>query len=190
MVEPDYNELMEECCRIALKRDPEEVPPFVGALIWYGGCIIAEGYISQKKKKFKERDKRHDKGHGKSFKRTAQARPQARYLNVRVHAEEMAISNAENNAAYIPSEAILVTTLEPCIPGLRRDGGRKSQTSCCELISERGFRRVVIGQYELTKRMNSYQGFVYLKERGIEVITNEKITGIALQSDANYPYRP
>ena len=79
-------------------------------------------------------------------------------LNRTIHPEEEVLSSNEDL-----SQAILYITLEPCT--YRNTEGVKS---CCELILEKGVKKVVIGLEEMNEKIRG-KGIDFLRKNGVEV---------------------
>jgi len=186
MIQPDYNELMEECCRIAMIVDRRVTRPYVGSLIWYDGKIISVGHVASTTKKVKKKKEVRRGGRSGSRGSSAQVGRRIEEKNVRIHSEQMSLSNLATADLYDIRKSVLVTTLEPCIPGSRTGPRRGSLASCCELIVEYGIKRVVIGRLDSSNKVPGYSGVLYLRENGIEVIHNEHLEKLVRDTNANY----
>ncbi|EJK5917419.1 hypothetical protein NLH84_004573, partial [Escherichia coli] len=80
-----------------------------------------------------------------------------------IHAERMAIENAKKNGLKL-DEAVLFTTLEPCI---EMSDTQKKQC-CADLIIESGIKKVYIGSYDNNVTVNR-KGWKRLKDKGITI---------------------
>lgn len=78
-----------------------------------------------------------------------------------IHAERMAIESAKSNGFEL-DEAILFTTLEPCI----EISNTQKKQCCADLIIESGIKKVYIGSYDNNVTVNR-KGWKRLKDNGI-----------------------
>jgi len=140
----DYTATMLRCIDLA-KQSPEGVgKPFVGAVVLNSrGEIVGEGR--------------------KSFLDGAKVSG----CSGLVHAERNAIWNYQSKYGRGGRGETLVTTLEPCIHFAKNI----LMKSCSEFILDSGMKRVVIGAFDTNPRFTkSFNGHLYLRKKGVEVI--------------------
>jgi pyrimidine deaminase RibD-like protein len=172
---PDFRELMEQCCDIAVTKTRGGIHrPIVGSLIWHDGEVVSDG--------FKRFERFFQRSHGRSKREMNRIlRPEMRnrklrrtskgdfYADVLHHAEETVFDKLDGGNGYDPRSAILFTTLEPCVPGSRDGYGRVGVQSCSELIVKSGIKRVVVGDLDFTRSVETGAGINYLSHNGVEV---------------------